>query len=119
MKLYNKALEAQKKAQNLQERQQKLSAFQYTENRQYIELARQKGRQNSRHHVPLEELKSVNYELKRHEEEKLETNLAEQWDLVRSREKLVACVEQAHAELQQESAAVKRRKEALKKEIDI
>jgi hypothetical protein len=57
--------------------------------------------------------------LQRQLEEKLEANLAEQRDLVRSREKLVACVEQANAELQQENAAVKRKKEALKKEIDI
>jgi hypothetical protein len=84
MELYNKALEAQKKAQNLQERQQRLSALLYTENRQYeSELARQKGHQSSHHHVPIEELKSVNYELKRREEEsqrkEAELKLYHQW----------------------------------------
>jgi hypothetical protein len=70
MEMYNKSLEAQKRAQNLQERQQRLSALLYSENRQYeIELARQKGHQSRHHRIPLEELKSVNYELKRREEE--------------------------------------------------
>lgn len=84
MEVYKKALEAQKRAQNLQERRQRLSALLYSENRQYeIELARQKGRQNSHHRIPLEELKSVNYELKRREEEnqrrEAELKLYHQW----------------------------------------
>jgi hypothetical protein len=57
--------------------------------------------------------------LQRQLEEKLEANLAEQRDLVKSREELVAHVEQANAELREESAALKRNKEAFRKEIDI
>ncbi|PNF24332.1 hypothetical protein B7P43_G11912 [Cryptotermes secundus] len=84
MEVYKKALEAQKRAQNLQERRQRLSALLYSENSQYeIELARQKGRHNSHHRIPLEELKSVNYELKRREEEnqrrEAELKLYHQW----------------------------------------
>jgi hypothetical protein len=84
MELYNKALEAQKKAQNLEERRQRLSALLYSETRQYeIELARQKGRPSSHHRIPLEELKHVNYELKRREEEsqrrEAELKLYHQW----------------------------------------
>jgi serine phosphatase RsbU (regulator of sigma subunit) len=52
-------------------------------------------------------------------EEKLEANLAEQRDLVKSREELVANVEQANAELQEERAALNKMKETQKKEIDI
>lgn len=84
MEIYKKALEAQKRAQNLQERRQRLSALLYSENSQYeIELARQKGCHNSHHRIPLEELKSVNYELKRREEEnqrrEAELKLYHQW----------------------------------------
>lgn len=57
--------------------------------------------------------------LQRQLEEKLEANLAEQRDLVKSREELVARVEQANAELKEERAALKRMKESFKKEIDI
>jgi hypothetical protein len=84
MEIYKKALEAQKRTQNLQERQQRLSALLYSENRQYeMELALQKGHQNSHHRIPLEELKSFNYELKRREEEnkrrEAELKLYHQW----------------------------------------
>lgn len=57
--------------------------------------------------------------LQRQLEEKLEANLAEQRDLVKSREELVARVEQANAELKEERAALKQMKESFKKEIDI
>ena len=57
--------------------------------------------------------------LQRQLEEKLEANLAEQRDLVRSREELVAIVEQANAELKEERVAVDRMKETCKKELDI
>jgi hypothetical protein len=84
MEMYNKAMEAQKKAQHLEERQQKLAALLYSETRQYeIELAPQKGHPSSHHRIPLEELKSVNYELKRREEEnqrrEAELKLYHQW----------------------------------------
>jgi hypothetical protein len=84
MEIYKKAQEAQKRAQNLEERRQRLSALLYSENRQYeIELARQKGLQNTQHRIPLIELKSVNYELKRREEEnqrrEAELKLYHQW----------------------------------------
>lgn len=52
-------------------------------------------------------------------EERLETNLAEQRNLVRSREELVAHIEQVNAELKEQRAALNRLKEACKKEIDI
>ena len=57
--------------------------------------------------------------LQRQLEEKLEANLAEQRELVRSREALVARVEQANAELQEERAAIDRMKEACRKDLDI
>lgn len=57
--------------------------------------------------------------LQRQLEEKLEANLAEQRDLVRSREELVASVEQANAELKDEKDAINRMKLACKKELDI
>ena len=57
--------------------------------------------------------------LQRQLEEKLEANLAEQRDLVRSREELVACVERADAELKEQRAAVNRMKEVCKKELDV
>lgn len=57
--------------------------------------------------------------LQRQLEEKLEANLAEQRELVKSREELVARVEQANAELKEERAALKRMKESFKKEIDM
>ncbi|KDR07309.1 trichoplein keratin filament-binding protein-like [Zootermopsis nevadensis] len=84
MEMYNKAMEAQKKAQRLEERQQKLAALLYSETRQYeIELARQRGNPSIHHRMPLEELKSVNYELKRREEEnqrrEAELKLYHQW----------------------------------------
>jgi Flp pilus assembly protein TadB len=84
MEIYNKALEAQKKAEHLQERRQRLSALLHSEATQYeAELARQKGQQSSHHRVPLEDLKSVNYELKRREEDnkrrERELKLYHQW----------------------------------------
>lgn len=57
--------------------------------------------------------------LQRQLQERLEANLAEQQDLVRSREELVAHIEQANAELKEQRASVNRMKEARKKEIDI
>lgn len=57
--------------------------------------------------------------LQRQLEEKLEANLAEQRDLVRSREELVARLEQADVELKEERAAVNRMKEACKQQLDI
>jgi hypothetical protein len=57
--------------------------------------------------------------LQRQLEEKLEANLAEQRELVRSREALVARVEQANVQLQGERAAINRLKEAFKKDLDI
>ena len=84
MEIYNKALEAQKKSEHLQERRQRLSALLHSEARQYeTELAQQKGHQGGYHRIPLEELKSVNYELKRHEEDnqcrERELQLYHQW----------------------------------------
>lgn len=80
MEVYNKALEAHKKSEHLQERRQRLSALLHSEARQYeTELARQKGH----HRISLEELKSVNYELKRREEDsqrrERELKLYHQW----------------------------------------
>lgn len=57
--------------------------------------------------------------LQRQLEEKLEANLAEQRDLVRSREELVASVEQANAELKEERDTINRMKVACKKDLDI
>jgi predicted nuclease with TOPRIM domain len=57
--------------------------------------------------------------LQRQLEEKLEANLAEQRDLVKSREELVAHIEQVNAELKEQRVALNRMKEARKKEIDI
>jgi type I site-specific restriction-modification system R (restriction) subunit len=57
--------------------------------------------------------------LQRQLEEKLVANLAEQRELVRSREELVASVEQADAELREERKAVSRMKGACRKELDI
>jgi len=57
--------------------------------------------------------------LQRQLEEKLEANLAEQRDLVRSREELVASVEQANAELKEEKDTINRMKLACKKELDV
>jgi hypothetical protein len=84
MEIYNKALEAQKKSEHLQERQQRLSALLHSEARQYeTELAQQKGHQSGHHRIPLEELKSVNYELKQREEDRQrrerELKLYHQW----------------------------------------
>jgi hypothetical protein len=84
MEMYNKAMEAQKKAQRLEERQRKLAVLLYSETRQYeIELAQEKCHQKRHHRIPLEELKSVNYELKRREEEnqrrEAELKLYHQW----------------------------------------
>jgi hypothetical protein len=84
MEIYNKALEAHKKSEHLQERRQRLSALLHSEARQYeTELARQKGHQSGHHRIPLEELKSVNYELKRREEDnqrrEKELKLYHQW----------------------------------------
>lgn len=84
MEIYNKALEAQKKSECLQERRQRLSALLHSEATEYeTELARQKGHQSGHHRIPLEELKSVNYELKRHEEDnqrrERELKLYHQW----------------------------------------
>jgi len=84
MEIYNKALEAQKKSEQLQDRRQKLSALLHSEAIQYeTELARQKGHQGGHHLIPLEELKSVNYELKRREEDnqrrERELKLYHQW----------------------------------------
>ena len=84
MEIYNKALQAQKKAEHLQERRQRLSALLHSEATQYeTELAQQKGHQISHHRIPLEELKSVNYELQRREEDnqrrERELKLYHQW----------------------------------------
>lgn len=84
MEMYNKALEAQKKAERLEERQQRLSALLQSEAIQYEEeMARNDGHRSSHHRIPLEELKSVNYELKRREEEnqrrERELKLYHQW----------------------------------------
>jgi hypothetical protein len=84
MEIYNKALEAQKKSEHLQERRQRLSTLLHSEAREYeTELAQQKGHQSGYHRIPLEELKSVNYELQRHEEDKQrrerELKLYHQW----------------------------------------
>ena len=84
MEIYNKALEAQKKSEHLQERRQRLSALLHSEARQYeTELAQQKRHQSGHHRIPLEELKSVNYELKRREEDnqrrEREMKLYHQW----------------------------------------
>jgi len=84
MEIYNKALEAQKKSEQLQERQQRLSALLHSEARQYeTELAGQKGHQGGHHQIPLEELQSVNYELKRRDEDnqrrERELKLYHQW----------------------------------------
>lgn len=52
-------------------------------------------------------------------EERLEANLAEQRDLVRSREELVAHIEQVNAELKEQRATLNKMKEERRKEIDI
>jgi hypothetical protein len=84
MQIYKKAQETQKKAQDLAERQQRLSALLGSETKEYeTELAQQKGHPNNHHRIAVEELKSVNYELKRREKEnerrEAELKLYHQW----------------------------------------
>ena len=83
MELYKKSVDDQKKLQSLERRQQKLAMLLFEESRQYeLEMTRQKYRPSS-HRAPLEELKSVNYELKRREEEnrsrEVELKLYHKW----------------------------------------
>ncbi|KAJ9599616.1 hypothetical protein L9F63_009933 [Diploptera punctata] len=64
-------------------------------------------------------LTEVLIELQRQLEEKLESNLAEQRELVKEREEILSRVEQTNAELKEERAELRKKKELLKKEIDV